>query len=130
MHLNLVMPRWWKFFIVGGICFATNIAVLYLGVDVAGLHYLAAMGISIVVAYSLGWYLNRVWTFRSRAADTLAEYSRYILVNLGGMVGSCAFMWLLVSGLGVHYIAASAGIAAMMAMINFIAHRDWTFRNR
>ena len=122
--------RWLRFVLVGGTCFLANLVVLYVGTDVLGWHYLVSMAASIAVANSLGWLLNRGWTFRSTNVRRLPEFARYLAVNLAATVVSLALMALLVSGLGVHYLLASALLAAVFMVINFIAHRDWSFAPR
>jgi putative flippase GtrA len=123
-------PRFLRFVLVGGLCFLTNLTVLYLATERLGLHYLVAMGISIVIANTLGWALNRRWTFASRSRDAWAEFGRYVTVNLSGFALSLGLMALLVSGLGLHYLIASALIAAALMLVNFVVHRSWSFADR
>lgn len=123
-------PRWRRFLAVGALCFLVNGLVLYVGTDLAGLHYLVSMLISIFIANTLGWALNRRWTFGSTSQDCLAEYARYLVVNLSGFLFSLLLMALLVSGLGLHYLVASAAMALVLAAFNFIAHRGWSFADK
>lgn len=116
-----------RFIVVGGICFTTNLLVLYAGTEVMRLHYLLSMALSILIANSLGWILNRQWTFTSKNFHCWAEYARYMSVTLSSTLISLALMILLVDLLGFHYLLASATIAAAMTIVNFIAHRDWSF---
>lgn len=119
--------RWWRFLAVGGLCFFVNVLVLYVGTELAGLHYLVSMLISIFIANTLGWALNRQWTFASTSTDWFAEYTRYLAVNLSSFIFSLVLMAVLVSGAGVHYLVASGGMAVVLAAFNFIAHRGWSF---
>ena len=119
--------RWWRFLVVGGVCFTANLIVLYVGTDVLRLHYLVSMLISIVIANTLGWWLNRRWSFRSRAKGLLAEYLRYFAVTLTSSAASFVLMAVLVSGLKLHYLLASGVIAVGMTLFNFVAHRGWSF---
>lgn len=128
MHLSpALIARWLRFLTVGGLCFGTNLLVLYIGTDMLGLHYLVSMGISILVANTLGWALNRRWTFRSGDTQRLREFGRYIRVNLSSYVLSLALMALMVSWWGVHYLLASALIAVCMTAVNFTWHTRWSF---
>lgn len=119
-----------RFVIVGGICFVLNLVVLHVCVEVLGLHYMIAMLVSIFVVYSVGWILNRTWTFRSRDRAVFLEYGRYVSANLAAMLVSLAAMWVLVSRFGVHYLLASAVIAVGMTAVNFAVHSAWTFHAR
>lgn len=122
--------RWWRFVMVGGLCFTVNLLVLYLATDVWGWHYLLSMLLSIAIANTLGWFLNRVWTFVSTSTEWFAEYLRYLSVNLSSFVLSLLSMAALVSGLGIHYLAASAINAVALTMFNYLAHRGWSFAER
>jgi putative flippase GtrA len=116
-----------RFLTVGGLCFVTNLAVLYGGTDLLGWHYLLSMALSIVVANTLGWLLNRRWTFGGSERPWWAEYARYMSVSLSSTLISLILMFIGVSLLGIHYLLASAVIAVGMLLFNFIAHRDWSF---
>lgn len=116
-----------RFVLVGGVCFMTNLAVLYGGTSLLGWHYLVSMAVSIVIANTLGWLLNRSWTFLSCAQSRWDEYVRYMSVSLSSTAISLLMMFLCVSVLEIHYLLASAGIALLMLLFNFVAHRDWSF---
>lgn len=116
-----------RFIVVGGICFTTNLLVLYVGTAILGFHYLASMATSIVVANSLGWTMNRHWTFLKSSLPWWVEYCRYMSISFSSTMISLALMIFCVSLLGIHYLFASAVIAACMMMLNFVAHRDWSF---
>ena len=122
--------RWRRFLLVGGLCFFTNLMVLYVGTELVGLHYLVSTFFSIFVTNTLGWVLNRKWTFASSSSNWLLEYGRYLTVSLSGFAFSLGLMTLLVSGAGVHYLLASASIAVGMTVVNFAAHRGWSFARR
>lgn len=116
-----------RFVVVGGLCFSTNLGVLYVGTDIFRWHYLASMLASILIANSLGWFLNRRCTFSGSRFSWWVEYLRYMSVSLSSMVISLLLMILCVSVLGWHYLLSSAAIALAMLVINFVAHRDWSF---
>lgn len=116
-----------RFALVGGVCFVTNLTVLYVGTDILKWHYLLSMLASIIIANSLGWALNRRWTFAGSRLSWGMEYIRYMSVGFSSVVASLLLMALCVSFLGIHYLLASALIALAMLLANFIAHRDWSF---
>ncbi len=127
---SLKDPRWPRFLLVGGSCFLINLVILYLFTDLLDIHYLISMLISIIVVNTIGWLANRTWTFTSQNSNKLAEYTKYLTVNLGSFALSLALMAVLVSALGIHYLIASALIAAGLTIINFTLHRDWSFHRK
>lgn len=120
--------RFARFVGSGAICFGLNAAVLYVGTDIAGLHYLVSMLLSIAIATIAGWVLNRRWTFGSGDPRRARELARYGLVAGSSMGASLALMVVLVSGLGMHPVFASCAIAIAMAVVNFVAHGRLTYR--
>lgn len=117
-----------RFLIVGGACYFVGLALLFIGTEKLGLHYLASTAMTLLIVNFLGWVLNRKWTFTPSNSLPLAEFGRYFVVNLTGFFLSLILMGILVSFLGVHYLLASAVVAVMMAAINFVLHRDWSFK--
>lgn len=116
-----------RFVIVGGLCFVTNLAVLYVGTDLLGWHYLLSMAVSTVVANTLGWILNRLWTFWKSRRPWWVEYARYMSVSFSNSLISLLLMVLSVNVIGLHYLLSSAIIAILMLLFNYISHRDWSF---
>ena len=114
----------------GAFCFALNLGVLYVLVNLAGWHYLLAMLVSIVVANGSGFLINRRFAFADQAQDFWRELQRYITVNLGAFALNLLLMWLLVSALHVPYLWASALLGIGFAAANFILHSNWSFGRR
>ena len=116
-----------RFVLVGGICFVTGLALLYGATGLLGLHYLISMTASIVVANTLGWLLNRCWTFLGSGQPWWVEYARYMSVSFSSNLITLVLMFMCVSVLGIHYLSASAIIGLLMLLFNFVVHRDWSF---
>jgi putative flippase GtrA len=117
-----------KFAVTGGVCFGVNLAILYVGTSMLGWHYLLSMMVSIASVTALGWAMNRQWTFRVARPPSIGEFARYSGVTFLSCAIALGLMALLVSGLGIHYLVANMSIAAAMTSVNFIAHKDWSFR--
>ena len=119
-----------RFVAVGAFCFALNLGVLYVLVGLVGWPYLLAMLVSIVVANGSGFLLNRHFTFAAQARDFWGELRRYFTVNLGAFALNLALMALLVSGLHIPYLWASALLGIAFAAANFMLHSNWSFAPR
>ncbi len=117
-----------RFGVVGLLCFIVGLASVYLLTDRLHLHYLLSMAISLMLLNSIGWLLNRHWTFGLRARRSWTELSRYLLVCCSGFALTLSLLELLVSVLGLHYLVASTCVALLMAVINFTVHRLWSLR--
>ncbi|HEX8463421.1 MAG TPA: GtrA family protein [Abditibacterium sp.] len=124
------LPLFARFLIVGATCFSVNLAVLYCSTVLWGWHYLGGMSLSIVIVNTLGFVLNRNWTFSSGHAAFWTELLRYYTVNLGAFALNLALMAVLVSGLGLPTLLASALLAVAMTGANFLLHKNWSFAAR
>lgn len=125
----MMNKRFTRFALVGGLCFSSNLLTLYLGTELFGWHYLVSMCLSIVIANSLGWRLNRSWTFASREKFWWLEYSRYIGVSLSSIIFSLVLMYICVDIIGINYLLSSAAIALIMLTINYFAHGKFSFKS-
>ena len=85
-------PSFVRFALVGGFCFLSGLAGVYLLTDGLGWHYLLSTAVSVIGANVLGWLLNRSWTFELRTRRSPREFLRYALVNACGMGVSLAML--------------------------------------
>ena len=120
--------RFAAFGLVGGLCLAINTLVLWLLTSGLGLHYLLATLIAFLTITPLGFLLNKVITFRTRREHARIELPRYFAAMAGSLAANLTLMYLLVSVLGVWYLAASLIIAATLMVATFLASDRWSFR--
>lgn len=126
----LLLIQFMHFAVVGGLGFLADTLVVYglrsaVGLYVAGL-------VSYVVAASVTWILNRVWTFRGLSnGSILRQWVLFMLANLSGFVlnrGTYAILvtfWALAAERPI--IAVAAGSIAGM-FVNFGMSRRLVFR--
>ena len=93
-------PELLRFGVVGSIAFAVDGGVMQLLTSTTGVSPLLARGISFPAALSVGWALNRSWTFEAgRKRPAGSQYRRYVLVQIGGfLINYGAFAALVTSG--------------------------------
>lgn len=125
-----LLQQFLAFGVVGTICFLVDTAFVYalrgaLGLYVAGL-------VSYVFAATVGWALNRAWTFRgAEARPMLQQWSTFLVAGLGGLVlnRGAYFTLITVSELCAEQpvIAVAAGAVAGM-FVNFAMSRAVVFR--
>jgi putative flippase GtrA len=120
--------RFAVFVLVGGFCLAMNTLVLWLLASGLGLHYLLATLIAFFAITPLGFLLNKVFTFRTRREYAPIELPRYFTVMAASLAANLGLMYVLVSLLGVWYLAASLVVAVTLVVVNFLASDRWSFR--
>lgn len=119
--------RFARFAIVGGLCFCTNLAALYVGIDMLGWGLFLATLLSFVSTNILGWLLNRIWTFKTSDTSAPNEFARYVTVNVASYFLSLGLMALFINVFGVNYLVTSAIVAILMLAGNYIAHNRLSF---
>jgi putative flippase GtrA len=129
MRPALPLPaRFVAFGLVGGVCLALNTLLLWALTSGLGLHYLASTALAFFMITPLGFLLNKVLTFRTRREYAPLELPRYFAAMAASFGANLALMYLLVSVLGVWYLAASLLVALALLTVNFLASDRWSFR--
>ena len=120
--------RFVVFVLVGGFCLAMNTLVLWLLASGLGLHYLIATLIAFFAITPRGFLLNKVFTFRTRREYAPIELPRYFAAMAASLAANLGLMYVLVSLLGIWYLAASLVVAVTLVVVNFLASDRWSFR--
>jgi putative flippase GtrA len=120
-----------KFGVVGAGLFLVDVSLLLIGMN-AGLSYLIARVISILVSMHAGFAINRMWAFKHlREFSLLRQWIGYIAANGLGAVVSYTVGWVLLQpGMPFQHIpalAAACGTGTGM-VINFTGSRLLAFR--
>lgn len=115
-----------RFCITGLLAVLLNTGLIVAFTEVAGMHYLASIVLTFAVTTLFGFALNRQWTFAVDGAARRRELMRYAAISLFGVGLTLVTAWLLV-GWGVPYYVASFGVAVLLAPVNFLLHRGWSF---
>jgi putative flippase GtrA len=119
-----------RYAVVGGGCALLNLGVLWLLVSVLGLHYLVSSMISFFALTPVGFWLQKLVTFRTPRAAAPFEWPRYFLTMGSSLAANLALMYLLVSVLGVWYLAASVVVTLVLLAANFLVNDLWSFAHR
>lgn len=125
-----LLRQFLTFGVVGVICFVVDTATVYalrgaLGLYVAGL-------VSYVTAASVGWALNRAWTFRAVGPQPrLQQWSRFVVANAVGLVLNRGVYFALITWSQTcrqHPVLALAAGAVAGMFVNFALNRRLVFR--
>jgi putative flippase GtrA len=121
-----------KFGIVGAINTALDFGVanvLHVGFDTN--QYLAKT-VSVTIAATSSYFMNRYWTFRHRARTGLGrEYALFFLLNGVGLVIALACIWLVMGPLGrqgVLWFNVAQVLGLVLGMLfRFTTYKRWVF---
>jgi putative flippase GtrA len=115
---------------VGGICTLLNLAALWLLTSVLGLHYLASTLIAFFTLTPMGFWLQKLVTFRTPRAAAGIEWPRYFATMGSSLAANLLLMYVLVSLMGVWYLAASLVVTLALLATNFLVNDRWSFALR
>ncbi len=127
-----------RFLAAGAVGFIVDSLTVLALVNGAGWRPLSARVVSILVAMTSTWLINRMWTFRSAtsgktASGIGAEFLAYCSVQLTGAVASYAVYAVVVTLVGqapLHLMAAVSAGSASALLINYFGARKLVFRHK
>lgn len=129
MNSSLPIPlRFAAFAAVGALCLALNTLTLWALTSGLGLHYLLSTVIAFSMITPFGFLLNKVLTFRTHRRHAPIELPRYTAAMAASFAANIALMYVLVSLLGLPYLAASLLVAVVLVIVNFLTSDRWSFR--
>jgi putative flippase GtrA len=114
--------------IIGGTCALLNLGALWLLTSVLGLHYLVSTMIAFFTLTPVGFWLQKLVTFRTPRAAAPFEWPRYFATMGSSFAANLALMYVLVSLLDLWYLVASVVVALLLLAANFLLNDRWSFR--
>jgi putative flippase GtrA len=114
-----------RFVVVGCIVTATHFAVLIFLVELGHWQEVVATATAFLVAVSVSYALNGLWTFRMWDSHR-HRAPRFLVVSLIGLVLNTGVFWMVLS-LGAIYLLAQVAASAVVMFWNFEANRRFTF---
>jgi len=116
-----------RFALTGILCLLINVGGMTLLTELVRLHYLTSLALSSATSATIGFVVNRWWTFRVQGTAVAPEYLRYVVTAAAQvMAGLWSCAWL-VDGLHIPYVAAVLLVSAALAPLSYLVHRAWSF---
>ncbi len=85
-----MLGKFIKFAVVGASGFVVDFSITALLSGVLGISMVLATGVGFCFGATSNYFLNRMWTWRSKNPNVRAEYIKFFIVSL--------------AGLGLHYL--------------------------
>lgn len=120
--------NFFKFCAIGAFCTFLNLIFLYELTTILKIHYIVATIILMFTVNTLGFYLNRRYTFKSKKKRFWHELWKYHTVMLSSFFTVLALMYLLVDIFHIWYLYANLIITVGMTLFNFLMHKNWSFK--
>jgi putative flippase GtrA len=120
-----------RYFCVGGVAAAVDLAIFALLAKVAGLPYMAVAVFSFIVATAVNYALSIRHVFRSGASfSRRIEIGLTFLVSGIGLLVNQAALWILVEKVGFDILVAKIGATGIVFYWNYTARARFVFREQ
>jgi putative flippase GtrA len=124
-----MLAQFIRYLFVGGTAFVADFTTLALLKESGAFGVLGAAALAFLVGTQANYFLSTRWVFTSRRVkDRRLEFLLFACVGLAGLGWNEAIIWLLHHRLGVHYLLAKLGSAALVLGWNFLVRRLTLFR--
>lgn len=114
-----------RFCTVGAAAAVIGMVVLYLAVDMCGLHYLVGGGLSWAASTSIGYVWNTQHVFRAAfSVDSLWKF----ISSRGAALAVGVGIYVVFVEMGIWYMAASVLSTVVVTGGNFVVARWWVWK--
>jgi dolichol-phosphate mannosyltransferase len=118
---NLVRLRLVRFGLVGASGLGVNMLLLGVLTSGAGLFYLASALLATEASIVWNFVLSERWVFRGRRdRGRLRRFVSFVAVNSLAFALSGPLLWILVSGLGLHYLVGNLLSIGVLMILRFL----------
>jgi dolichol-phosphate mannosyltransferase len=118
---GLVRPRFVKFGLVGASGVVVNTLLLALLTSGAGLFYVASALLATEASIVWNFVLSERWVFGGRRdRGRLRRFVSFVAVNSLAFALSGPILWVLVSGLGLHYLVGNLLSIGVLMILRFL----------
>lgn len=120
-----------RFGVSGALAAGVLVGSLFLFTDLMGLWYVASASLAWIVSLAASFLLQRTWTFGAKTGEGAgAQFGGFLALGLANGAINAGLIWVLVDRLGVNYLVAQVGLAALIAAWNFLIMRHLIFPRR
>lgn len=117
-----------RFALVGMLCAAINVGIIYIGHDLLGWHYIAAALSTCLVTIPLGYVLHGRFSFRIDRRESWSEFMRFVGVQLGQFSIGFVLLAAQVEMLSVPPAIGMVVVSVLMYLFSFFATSTWVYR--
>lgn len=117
-----------RYGVVGAVCAALNVAIVWIGHDLLGAPYLMAALATCVVTIPLSYIAHQRFSFARGEPASAAQFLRFVVQQLSQFALGLVLLVLLVDGLGLPPAPAMAVMSVLMFAYGFATNGRWVFR--
>ena len=92
------------------------------------LQYLICSAAGFMAGFSVGFFVNRVWTFGATEGDSTRQMLKFFIVNMVSLGANMVTIWFFTDLAGIIPEISQVIAIALSALINFLGSKFWAFR--
>lgn len=113
-----------RYLISGGTAAIVNLSSLYVLTEFLGLWYLASATIAFILAFFVGFGLQKFWTFQcDNKEKTHYQMSLYFILGIINLVINAGIIYFLVEKFNLWYMLSQFISAGFLAVFSFLFYR-------
>ncbi|MFF2912159.1 GtrA family protein [Paenibacillus sp. NPDC057934] len=116
-----------KFGIVGGINTIISLMIYYILIYVS-VHYMYANVIGYFISSVGGYYLNKMWVFKTQQVKARSSITKYYIIYGSSLLINIVTMYVWVDLLNIPKILAPILTLIITIPYNFILNKLWAFK--
>ncbi|PWR76190.1 GtrA family protein [Methanospirillum stamsii] len=130
MFNNLILYKYFKYFVVGAIGAITDFSIYTVLIRTLFLNYIVANAISITVALIIVFYMQKNWTFQYVPINKSKTFFKYLLCVALTYLFNSGFLFLLVGILGFEEIISKIFQIIVSTIWGFIFSNFFVFTKK
>jgi putative flippase GtrA len=125
---NSLTGQFFRYFLVGGVAFLADFALLFLLTEFGHIHYMLSASIAFMAGIAVNYALSVSWVFSHRSLDNkFHEFAIFSIIGILGLVFNEALIWFFTERVGFHYLGSKIVAATFILLYNFGARKVLLF---
>ena len=119
-----LIKQFFKFGIVGAICFVIDYGIMVLLTELFHCPYLISCGISFTVSVVVNYLLSMRFVFKAKEdMNKVAEFVIFVLLSVIGLGLTELLIWVCVDKFSVHYMISKIVVTGIVMVYNFVTRK-------
>lgn len=127
--MKIITKEFFKFLIVGGGGFISNLFLTYFLTDIVGFWYITSFMISAIITWTGMFFANLLFTFRDE--DNTSHFSKYVSFIAGYTALffiNLAIVFVLTSFLSIHYLVSVSIGTVFITALTFLYSKFFVYQ--
>lgn len=125
VKLKKVARQFARYFLVAGLGYIVDFAILFILHELLDIHYLLSAGAGFIVGLIIVYIMSSIFVFKdSKIKSRSMEVGLFIFIGIIGLLLLSLIMWALTGLIGVSYIISKIIATIFVYLWNFFARRS------